>query len=89
MSQTKTYRNGSLRVELDKSQVFPNDPGQGTPAMVCFDGARDRYASTYWCAVGEGELLHERTGATKQLTDKQMEWLDGLEPEISEFLYGE
>lgn len=36
---------------LDESQVFPDDPGAGTPAVVKY---RNRYG-TYWCCVGEGE----------------------------------
>lgn len=27
---------GGVRLELDKTQVFPDDPGQGTPAMVYY-----------------------------------------------------
>lgn len=80
---TKTLSKGNLRVVLDKSQVFPDDPGQGTPAMVyCGE-----FSATYWCAVGESELFHDRRGA-KRLTDEQVEWLESLDSELSSFLYG-
>lgn len=77
----KVFTRGSLRVELDKSQVFEDDPGQGTPALVI----SGEYVSTYWAAVGEGELLGD--SGVKVLTDLQLAWLDSLEQKICEFLY--
>ena len=36
---------------LDQAQVFPDDPGAGTPATVKY---RNHYGS-YWCCVGDEE----------------------------------
>lgn len=84
----RRYRNGKLEVVLDRRKVIENDPGMDTPAMVYFNGNR-KAASTYWCACGEGELLGEdRHGTIRRLTTRQLEWLDKLEPEVTEFLYG-
>lgn len=85
MSDTrKVISKGNLSVILDRKQVFPDDPGQGTPAIVeC-----GMYHATYWCAIGEGELFSDREG-TKKLTQRQRDWLDSLSQEIDEFLYGE
>ena len=76
-----------LRVELDKSQVFHDDPGQGTPALVVIRDARNRItaSSTYGCACGEGYLDGGRDGDI-QLTPAQMAWLSGLEDQIGDFL---
>lgn len=82
---TKTFTNRNLRVVLDRREVFPDDPGNGTPAMVYWDGARGSFSATYWCAIGEAELLNGR-GGIKELTDSQLEWLDSLEHEINRFL---
>lgn len=87
MRKTKTFRKGSLYVVLDRSQVFPDDPGAGTPAMVEYRGAYWGSA-TYWCAVGEGELDRGRHGMMA-LSDSALEWLESLEDEIEAFLYGE
>ena len=86
---TKTFRKGKLRVELDTQEVFPDDPGKGTPAVVFFDSDNRKFSSTatYWCAIGEGELCNAK-GEAKQLTEKQLEWLNNLGGEIDQFLYG-
>jgi hypothetical protein len=80
--------HSNLVVELDKSQVFPDDPGAGTPAMVYLDTSKGRHSATYWCAIGEGEVENNHTGEMKQLTEKQLEWLEVLNSEIDNFLFG-
>lgn len=85
---TKTLNRNKLRVVLDKREVFPDDPGNGTPAMVYYENQHGRFSATYWCACGEGELLDDR-GRTHQLTQAQLDWLDSLEPELTHFLHGE
>jgi hypothetical protein len=79
----KTLERGKLRVELDKSEVFLDDPGRGTPAVV-YHGD---FSATYWCAVGEGELI-DSNGYIKPLTELQIEWLDSINEDIDLFLYG-
>ena len=79
----KTLINGALIVELDRSQVFPDDPGNGTPAMVRWRG----FSATYWCAVGEEELHNWITGEAKKLPASWVQWLGELDREITEFLY--
>jgi hypothetical protein len=74
---------GGLRVALDRSQVFPDDPGQGTPAMVYLFG----YSSTFWAASGEGELLHSGDHPPRKLTPEQCRWLDEIEEDVTQFLY--
>jgi hypothetical protein len=87
----KIWENGHLQVVLDRKRVVPNDPGADTPAMVYYKGSKYEASSTYWCAIGESEL--EITAPRKyeygrhKLTQNQCEWLDSLDPELTEFLY--
>jgi len=77
----KAFRHGRLLVQLDKSQVFPDDPGQGTPAMIrCFE-----YHATYWCGVDNG--LYDSEDNQLDLTPEEIDWLQSIEPTIIEFLY--
>ena len=46
---------GGWRLVLDPSEVFPSDPGRGTPAMV--ESPDGGCASTYWAAMDTGEAL--------------------------------
>ncbi|MFA5234739.1 MAG: hypothetical protein WC390_10100 [Sulfurimonas sp.] len=84
MFDTKTLRGpGGIKVQLDRSQIFPDDPGQGTPAIVVLKNA----SSTYNCACGEGELFCDDHCGVIQLTDAQLEWLGRIEDEIEDFLW--
>lgn len=83
METVKTLSKFGLNVVLDKSEVFKDDPGNGTPAMVYnMSGA----SATYNCAVNEGELENNYTGNMNQLSEKQIEWLIEIESEINNFL---
>ncbi len=76
-----------LRIELDREEVFPDDPGQGTPAMVYREPDSDsKWASaTYNCAINTGELT-DQDGGWVPLTERQVEWLDKQGGKIDEFL---
>ncbi len=69
---------GGVQIELDKDQVFPDDPGNGTPAIVRYCG----HTATYWCAWDTMEV----DGV--DLPPRVWEWLDSKDTEINEFLYG-
>ncbi len=89
MSQkTKTLvgPNG-IRIELDKDQVFKDDPGQGTPAMVRLNRGRHKPegCSTYTCASNEGEIDAGSDGFVK-LNEAQCLWLNQQEDAIGKFL---
>jgi hypothetical protein len=65
-----------LHVILDSSEIFPDDPGQGTPAMVYLRGQ----SATYWCALNEGEVDGE------ELSTSQQAFLESIEDEVAEFI---
>lgn len=71
-----------VRLELDRSQVFEEDPGQGTPALVYYKEG----CSTYWCACGEGYIDGGRKGEIK-LPESVLNWLYEQDAELTEFLY--
>ena len=83
----KTFKRGNLRVELDREQVFEDNPGAGTPAMVYWKVGGKEFSSTYWCAIETGEMLC--TGDLRMLTEAQVKWLDSLDEKIDKFLYGD
>ena len=70
---TKTGPNG-LSVCFDASQIFPNDPGQGTPVLVCLG----RETSSFCCAINEGEVDGIR------LSPAQMLFLESIEEFVLE-----
>ena len=74
---------GGIQLVLDSSQVFPDDPGNGTPALVYkLRGGRVVASSTYNCALGEGVLDGGREG-DYQLTDAQLDWLDSKDATVN------
>lgn len=80
----KIIEKYGLKIVLDKSEVFPDDPGRGTPAIVY----NKRGASaTFTCAMNEGELDNSDTGFMNKLSDKQIDWLYEIQNEVEEFLY--
>lgn len=64
---------GGLQLVLDPAQIFPDDPGQGTPAIVWLFGA----SATLSCAQHEGEL--EGRNGMRQLTPDQCDWLNSAD----------
>jgi hypothetical protein len=59
------------RLVLDPAQVFSDDPGAGTPAMIYYRGG----AATFWCAQGEGRVDADRAGFIR-LPKQVRDWLD-------------
>jgi hypothetical protein len=73
----KTLSCGKLKVILDSSEYFPNDPGAGCPALVVHGNS----TASYNCAVNEGEL-----GCGEyQLSESQMRWLFSIESTVEKF----
>jgi hypothetical protein len=45
-----------IEIVLDPSEIYPDDPGNGTPVMVYKTVGREKYSSTWNCANGTGTL---------------------------------
>ena len=71
---------GGIHLVLDRTEIFPDDPGQGTPALV-FD-AFWKHSASYSCACDMGEL----DCGEAQLTDRQIDWLFQQSEEVDRFL---
>lgn len=84
---TKVLRHSDgWRIELDRGEVIPDDPGAGTPAVVHALGG---YSATYYAACQWGEVTHERSGAPMEVPHDVHAWLLSKEEEIEAFLRGE
>ncbi len=69
-----------LQLVLDSSQIFPDDPGNGTPAMVYRMGRGVSIAesATFWCAQGE-DALSDDSGIDQPLRPEESKWLASVE----------
>lgn len=60
-----------VTLELDSKEIYPDDPGQGTPAMVEYDGG----IGSLTCVENEGCVCCDRRGEIP-LPHKSLQWLD-------------
>lgn len=65
-------------LELDTEQCFPNDPGQGTPALVV---SPDDLTGTYFCVTDTGEI-----DGCEPVPENVLQWLEGLRDTVEDFL---
>jgi hypothetical protein len=78
---------GGLTLVLDSREIFPDDPGQGTPAMVHLE--HRNASSTFWCATGEGTVSGNGFGDDSgdiELTSSQKNWLEARWEDVDAFL---
>lgn len=65
-----------LRVDFDASEIFPDDPGAGTPVLVWLHGE----SGTYSCVREVGEVCGD--DAVYLLTQQQIDWLWQIEDRV-------
>lgn len=76
-----------LTIELNQGEVFPLDPGQGTPAMVYRNkGLCDECSGTYWCVTDTGEFISTSGDGEAILTPAELQWLEAKRTEVDDFL---
>ena len=66
----EVIKGPGIQIELDASEIYPDDPGLGTPAMVIERGGKRRSAS-YEAALNHGEL----DCGEVRLNQSQINWL--------------
>lgn len=66
-------RETGYAVTLDSREVFPDDPGNGTPAMVKSPSGA---SSTLWCAADTGGLLAD-DDSVEEIPLRVLDWLQG------------
>jgi hypothetical protein len=81
MAQATLFGPQGIKIILDTDEVIPDDPGQGTPAIVQLGD----FGATYWYAIGTGQVYN--SGWDRDLTDRQLSWLQGKEAAVNRFLY--
>lgn len=69
-----------LSVVLDSNEIYPDNPGAGTPALVV-KRKGDRTAS-FDCAADTGEL----DGGAYLLNAAEAKWLESVRPEVESFI---
>jgi hypothetical protein len=69
--------NSSLRIELDKDEIIPEDPGAGTPAMV-YKGS---HSGTWWCVDDNGEFWDG-----EELTYRERQWVAECGYDVDAFM---
>jgi len=69
------------RIELDASEIYPDDPGNGTPAMVYGPTGA---SGTYECVLDNGEM-DSHSGAV-EVPPSVQRWLDDMFDHVSDFL---
>lgn len=75
----QTLTGPGIFIELDAKEIYPSDPGQGTPAMVWT--ADRKNAGTFFCVVDTGEMVDGY-----QLTKAQAKWLAAQEDDVYAWL---
>jgi hypothetical protein len=78
---------GGLTLVLDSKEIFPDDPGQGTPAMVHLE--HRNADATFYCAVNEGVLAGSGFGDDAgdiELTSSQQRWLEARWDDVWAFM---
>lgn len=75
----KTLLKGpDITVEMDTEEIYPNDPGMGTPVLIELDNGD---TGTWNYVTSEGE-----TADGTQLTEEQKEWLNSITPTVEQWM---
>jgi len=78
-TQFSLLRHG-IRVDFDASEIYPDDPGAGTPVLVTMhDGS-----GTYHCVREMGEIVGDET--TYVLNSRQVQWLWDIGEKVESWL---
>ena len=77
----KSFTYDGYKIVFDSTEIFPDDPGNGTPLMVY--GPRGSSA-TYQCAMDTGEIENDRL--TQEIPAHVHRWLVGLEVTLWELM---
>jgi len=76
-------------IDLDPSEIYPDDPGNGTPAMLHFDpkgpeAKVGRASGTFSCAVCEGEIFDG--DCVRSIPAPVRSWLESAEEQVDDWL---
>ena len=77
MKKTLNGPNG-IRIELDSDEIYPDDPGAGTPVMVYLG----EYSGTFYCVWDTGEI----ECGEKTLSKTHQNWIDKQFEKVDAFV---
>jgi hypothetical protein len=66
-------------IELDARQIFPDDPGMGTPALIV---APSGLTATFWCGLDTGEV----DCGTEVIPPDVLKWLNSQVNTVEDWL---
>ena len=69
-------------VALRRDEVYPDDPGNGTPAMVCGPFGK---SATFWCAADTGYVT-DRNGEDFVLPGSVNRRIDAVADEVNAYV---
>lgn len=69
-----------IRIVLDSDEIFPDDPGAGTPAMV-YGRGKEQYG-TFWYACDTGSF----SGDNSAISKAGLKWLQELEDQVNAWI---
>jgi hypothetical protein len=75
------YAGQTWRLEADREQVFPDDPGMGTPLLIY---APSGQTSTLYCTLGEGVICGDYD---EEVPSPVYDWLVKLQYEAEAWVY--
>ena len=85
--RTKVYHGpDGWTILADRREVFPQDPGQGTPLMVY--GPKHKSSGTLTRVLDTGEADTAR-GRLEQVPPQVMAWLEDQADGAANWVYGE
>lgn len=74
MTKQTLHGPNGFHIVLDSDEIFPDDPGNGTPAMVYANAGK--WNSTYWCAEDTGEMtVSGSVFDTVDIPQRALDWL--------------
>lgn len=79
MKQTIKSPGLGILIALDTNEIYPSDPGQGTPVLI--ETTDGKYTATWDCGMDTGEL--DCGGYI--LNDRQKAWLATQETTVDEW----
>lgn len=77
--------HGTWTLECDPNEVYPNDPGMGTPLLII---APNGSTVTLACGLDVGETDCGGKN-TVQITAPVMCWLESIQDQAEAYVYGE
>jgi hypothetical protein len=78
--RTISKQSLGLKIILDETEIYPKDPGMGTPVIIEKNLNFKTYTATWNCGTETGEL------DGYSLTDEEKEWLESKAEQVENWM---